>query len=527
MKVTPRTATLSLFAGLLLLGCFILDDYGISWDEAIQRRHGRVSIDYAAEKLGLEHAKLEPEYDLENYQWSNYGMIYQITASLLERALDITDDHFAFYRLRHAMNFLFYLLALGCFYLTLRLRWPDRAWYPLLGTLMLILSPRIFGHAFFNPKDHLLLVFYVISTYTLLRYLRYRSGSALLLHILATALALNTRLPVLLLMGATVLILLWEQLQRPGNYRRLYIAPLYVVASFALMIPLFPYLWEDTLHRLYGAYIEMSDFDWGGTNLLFGDTLSAVEVPAYYIPAWIVITTPLVYVLLMLAGIAIVIRHSVAGLTKGKLWSDFAGQADFVQLGLSIGPILVVILLHSTLYNGWRHLHFVYPGLVYLSLVGFQWAVKKMPRAVPIVLGASLLVTTVNMVRYHPHQYVYFNYLIHGEPLLTRFDMDYWGVGFRDAFELLAAQIPEGEIRRVKCQSWPCKDNILSLPPAIRDKIIIEDDWSRADYVATSFLYPTERSGLKNREDVFARPVIEVTPAGQLSIGIYKVQPNK
>lgn len=524
MSLSPRTVTVGLFLGLLLVGALILDDYGISWDEAIQRRHGRVSIDYAAEKLGIQQPKLEPDYDLEDYQWSNYGMVYQITASLLEFQLGVTNNAFAYYRLRHCINFLLYLFALGCFYRTLLLRWPDRVWYPLLGTLVLVLSPRIFGHAFFNPKDHILLVFYVIATYTLLRYLSKRTTGALLWHMVATALVLNTRLPALLLVGATVAVLLWEQLQRPGDFRRLWIAPLYVVGSFGLMIPLFPYLWEDTLTRLYGAFVEMSDFDWGGSNLLFGDVLEAVNVPAYYIPAWIAITTPVVYVLLMLTGIGIVAGRSLSGLRRGKLWKDYVGEADFVQLGLTIGPIIVVIVLNSTLYNGWRHLHFVYPGLVYLLLVGYHRASKNIPRVMAIALGGTMLLTTVNMVRYHPHQYVYFNALIQGEPLLARFDMDYWGVGFREAFTELATQIPDGEVRHIKCQAWPCKDNILALPPAIKNKIVIEDDWARADYVATNFLYPTERGDLKNRSDVFARPVVEIAPAGHLSIGIYSLK---
>lgn len=524
MGVSHRFVAVAFFAVLTVLGFLILDDYGISWDEAIQRRHGRVSIDYAAEKLGIDQPKLEPNYDLEDYQWSNYGMIYQITASLLERQLGYEEDTFAFYRLRHQMNFVLYLLALVCFYRLLRLRWPLRQWYPLIGTAVLVLSPRIFGHAFFNPKDHILLVFYLISSYTLLLYLRQRTTATLLLHTLATALALNTRLPALLVMGATVLILLWEQLRRPGNYCRLAIIPVYLIGSVAMMIPFFPYLWEDTWSRLVGAFAEMSDFDWGGTNLLFGDVLVATEVPAYYVPAWIVITTPIVYVLLILTGILLVARESIRGLPKGRLWKGFASQADFIQLGLSIGPILVVIVLHSTLYNGWRHLHFVYPGLVYLLLLGFDWLCERFSRGTPLVLAGSMVLVAINMVRYHPHQYIYFNQVITGDPVLERFDMDYWGTGFREAFEELAEQIPDGELRRIKCQSWPCKDNILALPPKIRDKIAIEDDWSKADYVATNFLYPSERSGVKNRTDVFAHPVVEIAPAGQLSIGIYDLK---
>ncbi|MGB3801732.1 MAG: glycosyltransferase family 39 protein, partial [Lewinella sp.] len=381
MRLRPAYAALFFFVSLAIIGGYILDDYGISWDEAIQRRHGRVSLDYAADKLGLDHQALEPTFDLEDYQWSNYGMIYQIAASLLELRWGY-DDPYQYYRLRHVINYVLYLLALVCFYRMLRLRWPDRPWYPLLGTILLVLSPRIFAHAFFNPKDHILLVFYLIASFTLLRFLRYRSWPSLMVHALATAIALNTRLPALVILAATVAILVWESVsERKRISRRLGMAGAYAVLSILLMIPFFPYLWEDTLHRLVGALSEMSDFDWGGTNLLFGDRLSAVDVPAYYIPAWIVITTPVMYVLLSLTGTFRALRTIVQGLPRGKLWTDYTGQCDFVHLGLSVGPILVVILLHSTLYNGWRHMHFVYPSLIFLALVGYDGWRQKYPRA--------------------------------------------------------------------------------------------------------------------------------------------------
>ncbi|PPK84244.1 hypothetical protein CLV84_4013 [Neolewinella xylanilytica] len=524
MGIGHRLAVLLFFTLLVLVGYNVLDDYGISWDESIQRRHGRVSLDYAAEKLGIEHETLEPNYDLEDYQWANYGMIYQILASLIELNMGVEDDPFVYYRIRHLINFGLYLLALGCFYRMLRLRWPERPWYPLLGTVMLTLSPRIFAHAFFNPKDHLLLVFYVIASFTLLRFLKVRSWSALLTHAFATALALNTRLPALIILFATVAILVWEQFTggRKG-YRELLMAASYPVVSLLLMIPFFPYLWEDTLSRLIGAFSEMSDFDWGGYNLLFGDRIAAVDVPAYYIPAWIVITTPVAYVLLSLTGGLQTLRHSWVAIRRGRLWKDFATQCYFTQSGLSIGPIVVVILLGSTLYNGWRHMHFVYPGLVYLALVGFAYWRRLYPPVAAAILTITLAVTAFDMVRYHPHQNVYFNYLIHGEPLVSRFDMDYWGVGYREALTRLANSVPEGETRTVNCANWPCQDNLLSLPQPLRGRLRSEGDENRADFLATNFINSDIEAAFRH-EGRYANPVIEIKPAGILTMGIYRLK---
>lgn len=516
------------FSSFLCLGLAIVDDYGISWDESIQRRHGRVSIDYAAEKLGVDgYTKLEPEWDLEDYQWSNYGMIYQITANLLEHVFGWEEDFYHYYKLRHVMNFLLLWLATLYFYRTLKLRFPDRDWYPLLGTLALVLSPRIFAHGFYNPKDHILLVFYLISIFTLLRFLKHRTWRNLIFHAFATGLALNTRLPALIVPLTTICILGFELLrERKFAAKNLLWLGTYLPLSIAFMLPFFPFLWEDTFTRLIAAFSEMSDFEWDSHVLLFGDNLHALDLPAYYIPVWIIITTPIVYLLFMFTGLYATLRNMVAGARDFRLWRNDNELLDFAQLGLSIGPVLVVILLHSTLYNGWRHLHFVYPGLVFLLMVGFDHAQRNWarPQVQKWVLGIGLVLTAVQIVRYHPHQNVYFNEAIQGEPLMVRFEMDYWGSGFRDAFLQLADQIPEGEVRSVKCEIWPCKDNFYSLPPEAKAKLRLEGAWHKADYLATNFTYANSRYDRRDLKLHFSRPAVEIAPGGHLIIGIYRLK---
>jgi hypothetical protein len=515
------------FLLFLIVGLSILDDYGISWDESIQRRHGRVSIDYAAKKLGMDHSPLEPDWDLEDYQWQNYGMLYSITGNLLELGLGYEEDPYRHYQVRHYLCFLLFWVACIFFYRSLRLRFPERAWYPLLGTMALILTPRIFAHAFFNPKDHILLVFYLINTFTLLRFLKHRSWSTLVLHALATGLALNTRLPALIVPMTTLLIMGWELLRnRPFPRKNLVFMAAYVPLSVLFLVPFFPYLWEDTFQRLVGAFSEMSAFNWDSYVWLFGDRISALDVPFYYIPAWILITTPLVYLLFIFTGFYATTRATLSNLKRIQLWKSEEELMDFTQLGLAVGPILVVIILGSTLYNGWRHLHFVFPSFVFLMMVGFDYARKywKRPRVVMGLLAAGLLMTAVQMVRYHPHQQTYFNFAITGEPLIIRFDMDYWGVGFREAFIRLAEQIPEGETRSVKCEVWPCKDNYYALPPKAKEKIQLEGAWHRADYLMTNFIWPNTRFDLRDRKEHFAYPALELRPAGQLTIGVYDLK---
>lgn len=516
------------FLLFLLVGLFILDDYGISWDESIQRRHGRVSIDYAAEKLGIDgYLPLEPEWDLEDYQWSNYGMIYQISANLLEQWLGFEDSPYRYYQLRHLMAFLLFWLAAIYFYRTIRLRFPDQGWYPLLGTLALVLSPRIFANGFYNPKDHILLVFYLINVFTLLRLLKERTWRNLLFHAFATGLALNTRLPALIVPLTTVLVFGWEFLREtPRRGRNLAMIAAYLPLSVLFTIPFFPYLWEDTFPRLVGAFSEMSDFEWDSHVLLFDDKISALDVPAYYIPAWIVITTPLLYLLFIFTGLYAVVARLLRNLRSFRLWTTPDQLLDFTQLGLAVGPILVVIILHSTLYNGWRHMHFVYPGFVFLLMLGFDHARAHWNRSrlVAGLFALGLLTTAFQLVRYHPHQYVYFNEAIHGGERMNRFDMDYWGVGFRQALLELAEQVPDGEVRAIKCEIWPCNDNYYALPPAAKAKLRLEPKWHLADHLVTNFVWEGTRQERSQQIKHFQYPIVEIRPGGYLTVGIYDIK---
>ena len=114
-------------------------------------------------------------------------------------------------------------------------------------------------------------------------------------------------------------------------------------------------------------------------------------------------------------------------------------------LGLFVGPLLAVIGLHSVLYDGWRQLYFVYPAFLLLAVRGWvavvRWHLHRpwWPRALYVSTALCLLGTASQMVRDHPLQNVYFNLL--AEPAVDqRFELDYWGVGYRKDLEYIIGQ---------------------------------------------------------------------------------------
>ena len=107
----------------------------------------------------------------------------------------------------------------------------------------------------------------------------------------------------------------------------------------------------------------MGNFQWDGDVLLFGSYYTAKELPWFYIPAWFVITVPVIYSVLFLVafltdGLSLIYKS-----VKLDLGWMRNRENRLVALSLSffLLPILVVISKGSTLYDGWRHLFFIYP----------------------------------------------------------------------------------------------------------------------------------------------------------------------
>jgi hypothetical protein len=112
-------------------------------------------------------------------------------------------------------------------------------------------------------------------------------------------------------------------------------------------------------------------------------------------------------------------------------------------------PLLSVIVGKATLYDGWRHLYFVYPALVFVAAEGARAAVQAARARLPAPRGGRAAVLAAVacalvfaepvsfLVRNHPYGNVYFNRLA-GPDMRTvrdRFEVDYWGLSYRRGLE--------------------------------------------------------------------------------------------
>jgi hypothetical protein len=524
------------FAAYLGLGLALYGDYGMSWDEALQRQHGFVSAEYVNQQFQIS----DKQYDwrqLHEYMYRYHGVWFTLPMAWLEEAWDLTSFRQQF-RMRHLAVFLLYWGAGIVFFRILLRRIANWRW-ALLGAAFWVLSPRFFAHSFFNPKDLPFLSLFVISTWTLFRlWLRPGIGTALL-HALACGMLIGMRIIGMLMPVMTVFLFAADVIVGKSGTRPLWWKRIIGLGVFGPMVywatvVFWPFLWPDPPLQFLEAFEIMSQYGWGGKVLFQGQFYAGPEIPGVYIPVWIGISTPLLYLLLSITGVLSLLPRAWHHLRQGSIgiWATAADRKDWANVGLVLAPVLAIIVLESVVYDGWRHLFFVYPSLLYLAVLGtkvvWEWALKRTWWRRGFIAGLSLqgAYLLIWMVMNHPHQNVFFNALVWGNQL-GQYDLDYWGNSYKQGFEALAI-LDDAPVIKVTCQSYPATLNYEYLHPELRARFELTDDPAQADYFLSDYrVWRSELDQALNREGLYSGEEVHAIYAGSTKIlGIYRLRKN-
>jgi hypothetical protein len=542
--------SLLFFFVYFIIGWTISPDYGVSWDEFLQRRYGMMSFDYVVKTLNLPITPYYPDYNLETSAGRQYSVIFPLIAAGMEKFLGIGEEnYYAQIQLRHRMLFGLFWIASICFYQILRLRFNNSSslknenefslnkWLPLAGTLFLILTPRIFAHSFFNPKDMVLLSFYIISLYSLLRFLKSQSLMAGLLHGVACAFVVNSRVPGIIvpvltagfifLQIITANLSIFSGAKEKGRLilsRYTRSLPVFLLTFTFFGIAFFPYLWGDFDERASEAFNIMSNFPKGFQTLLFGKFVASNPAPFYYPYAWMAITLPPLNAVLILGGIILFLRKFFKNLYERLLWKTFPELMDVVLFAFMVGPLFAVWLFQSTLYDGWRHLYFVYPSALVLGIVALHRLLNSKTSFVKWTAVIAVIISFgfnfFYIFKNHPHQQVYFN-VFAGENRLERFEMDYWGVSYKQAFEELVRRDTSEEQIHVFCANQACIDNYFALPEEFKSRIRIRWGIEVAKYYLTNYRFEPEFKKYRKRAFPFEKEYFTIDVDGEKVIGVY------
>ena len=503
-----RGIVTAFFGFLFVFGLRLVPDYGLTFDEEIQRVTGEISLLYVFQTLplALQQRLLPPETtaliaakgpagQLSTYHDRDYGVVFELPATAGEQLLRLHDSRHRFL-LRHYLNFIVCFAGLLAFYSLAARRYAS--WrMGLLGVLLLVLSPRLFADCFYNSKDAVFTMLFTGAAATAIPFLKRPSWRTACWHALGCALAIDVRIMGVLVPAATLALVVVQVLRGTYSYKR---AASYTAAYAALLtiltVAFWPYLWAAPATNFAATLRAMSHYRWTGNLVYQGQLMAASAIPWHYPLVWIGLTVPLLYLAFWVVGTAGLL-HKLARVRSWAAVQD-ADWQDLLFLGLGLAPLVAVIVLHSALYNGWRHLYFIYPMLLLLGLRGlvgaWRWRAPGRWRrywqpALGLAVGSLLAVIGVRMARLHPLENLYFNALA-PEPVGTYYETDYWNMGLIQGLEWILRHDARPHIRISSNLLTAVAVSQLLLPAEARQRLEPVADPAQADYYLDSASYP-------------------------------------
>lgn len=467
---------------VLMLVALTFTHYGITWDETWHLAYGRHVIHW--------YVSLFSDTNALTYRADYlYGGSFDALGYLARQISPL--DRYATIHLFGAMIGCIGLL--GAWKLA---RLLGGAAGGFLGLLLLVLTPVWYGPMFNNPKDMPFAVGYVWALYYEVRILIAMPAVPRREWVkasLALGAAMSVRIAGLLtLCYLWMLVALWvlwharEALGARGwRFDRelalrylLRFSPKLLATSlgaWALMLVFWPWAQLDPVRRPLIALARMSAFNLHERGMPFGNRrISTLSPPPDYLLRYFAFKLPeLVLILVVAALVLFCIRASRLrkrnraerlGVPPPAPTPMFPAGPDeprrvavaALLLFAIVFPPLYVIVKRSPLYDGLRHFHFLVPIMVVIAGVTLTRALRLLAaRSRKLAWGAHLLIAAycvrmiLAMVHMHPHQYLWFNQFIGGLPgAFLKYDTDYYGNTYKEAFETLRTHLWENERER-------------------------------------------------------------------------------
>lgn len=413
---------------IVVLMPYLSKDYGMTGDEWLQKEYGEDIWNYF--KKGDQQAL---NYDARSLQYQKqelYGGWFDYTTTVLHHWFPSVE----ILTLRHFCNSIYGALMM---IFTGLLAWKlSKKWsVGVIALLFTVFSPRIFGESMNNPKDIPFAAGFIIGIYFFVALLEdmpsklWRNAIGLAIGF-GIAFGVRSAGGILQLVYFVVIFLLYfllnksfkERLKQTALKRIAIVVGVALIVGYIIGLSCWPWGLQSPIDNPIESLKGMTNRETNIRVLFEGKYTWAHSLPWYYEFKWILISNPVI----ILVGIALFVLFIIQARKKYEL------QVPMLILFGALFPIVYMIYKHSTVYDSWRHVFFVYPfwaiaGAYGWDLLGnyikdkrYNWVRVAIP-----VLGLSPAI--IWTVRSHPFQSVYFNELVGGaKNAYGYYDLDYY-----------------------------------------------------------------------------------------------------
>ncbi|OGK16190.1 hypothetical protein A2774_04925 [Candidatus Roizmanbacteria bacterium RIFCSPHIGHO2_01_FULL_39_12c] len=439
-----RHLLLSIFIALLLLLIFLTyRDFGIPWDEKVFYNTGRYYTAKIFNRAGIPIYIDSQGFTPTDYHIKGHGVVYDIFVFILT----LPWQNFTYENL-HLLRALIAVLIFVVLYLIARRFFSVQlAVFPLI---ILLLTPRFFPDMFYNAIDIPGALLFSLCIWLFISYIKSKPkllNSVVLSLILA--ITINHRLILSYIFLANFLFFViynFKTKKMTWSYFLAINALLGVLTLFFLHLT-HPVLLAKPVSGLVDLFVAVRQYKWDSAVLFEGRFYQAGHppLPLYYLPKTILISLPPVTIILFLLGLA----GLLAGIFRKKLKS-FKDFLYLYLLFLSVVPFIIVFALRPTMYDSWRHFTFLLIPMSIFATYGMQAILQLKYAAVKkillILLTVGYISTAVAMIRLHPYEYIYYNFLVGGfKGAYDKYELDYWGLAYKETVDWFDKNINDGK----------------------------------------------------------------------------------
>ena len=455
MRKTEKYFLALWFVAQLVIGLFIVRDFGMSYDEPEYYLYARNTVEAYKSFFALAYSPPFGPHDLPNY-----GPAFIIFPELVIRSIKLFFPGVLAVNVWHFSYFFLFQLGGLCLY-SLARRWFD-TWSAGGVVLLYTSQPLLWGHAFINPKDIPFMVFFLFTLWSgfrladslgaenidvVLRSKNDQNRKPDRIKFSVPRFTVKESLPFLrspqlilagILLGMTMSIRLLGPL--PGLIVILYLVftlgqrsvPVifaYLTCATVAMFITWPYLWPDPIGHWMDSLVLMVNFPWPGHVLFNGQFYKVENLPFSYLPTLLNIQLTETLLFLMYIGLG-VLTYSVL---RDRVKLDFM----LVVLVGGLLPLTALILSRANLYDNFRQILFLVPPLILLAGLALNFIfVSLLKSSVFRLILLALLASPgiYALIQLHPYQYIYYNSLIGGTGgAFRKFELDYWFTAYHDA----------------------------------------------------------------------------------------------
>ena len=428
LQYFKKNSTVLFLVIYLIFIFFILSsykNYSVSWDE----QYHLVSGKYQIENL------LSPKKStsaISNYDLLTHGSFFDMVYFSPLKLFHQEEN----YELLHLIKALFSSLTL--IFIFLSLKKVSSKWFtPIIGVVLLILFPRWLGDIFDNHMDVIAALLYSIQIYLALIILtRKKEQNKYLFIIFGIISAIVFSHRMILFTVQAVLLVFYILKTKRIRWSLDFVKPfLFFAVSFLIaLIIIDPAVRSFNPLIIVQRIIYSLRFRWTRTMLFESRQIFARDLPWYYLPKWIAITTPIITIVLLLNGLIITLKRK--------------NLIDYFLPTVLFFPIILVVILHPVIYDGWRQFIFLSVPLVMVAALGFEYVLVRKNSLFKIfaslILVIGFITTTIGIYRLHPFEYIYFNGMVGGlKGAFEKYETDYWSKSYREA----ALWLEKNEIR--------------------------------------------------------------------------------